>query len=88
MKHISHPEILKRLKRAQGHLASVIGMIEEGRACVDLAQQLHAVESAISIAKREMIQDHMEHCLGDGLEGGATNVKTALHEFKALVKYL
>ena len=45
-RHASHPTILKRLKRAHGHLASVIGMIEAGRPCTELAQQLHAVESA------------------------------------------
>ncbi len=88
MKHLSHPEILKRLKRAHGHLASVIAMIEDDRACVDLAQQLHAVESAIANAKRELIQDHMEHCLGEGIITGGKNSRTALTEFKALAKYL
>ena len=47
--HASHRDIVKRLKRAHGHLASVIAMIEAGRSCVDLAQQLHAVESAIAV---------------------------------------
>ena len=88
MQHASHPDIIKRLKRAHGHLASVIGMIEEGRSCVDLAQQLNAVESAITNAKRELIQDHMEHCLGDGLEQGGKDPRSALSEFKALAKYL
>jgi DNA-binding FrmR family transcriptional regulator len=88
MEHRSHPDIIKRLKRAHGHLAGVIAMIEEGRPCVDLAQQLHAVESAISNAKRELVQDHMEHCLGDGIESGSLNTKTALNEFRALAKYL
>jgi len=55
---------------------------------VDLAQQLHAVESAISNAKRELIQDHIEHCLGDGLDSGDMTGKTALREFKSLAKYL
>ncbi len=41
------PEIGTRLKRAQGHLAAVIDMLEAGRPCMDLAQQLHAVEKAI-----------------------------------------
>lgn len=86
--HASHPGIMKRLKRAHGHLAAVVTMIEEGRSCVDLAQQLHAVESAISNAKRELIQDHMEHCLADGVESGGKQVKSALAEFKALAKYL
>lgn len=88
MKHRSHPEIIKRLKRAHGHLGAVVAMIEEGRACVELAQQLHAVESAIANAKRELIQDHMEHCLGDGMSGGDQDAKTALSEFKALAKHL
>jgi uncharacterized protein len=85
VKHASHPDIIKRLKRAHGHLGTVITMIESGRSCVDLAQQLHAVESAICNAKRELVQDHMEHCLGEGL--GAAG-KDAMTEFRALAKYL
>jgi DNA-binding FrmR family transcriptional regulator len=88
MKHHTHPDIARRLKRAYGHLASVIEMIEAGRSCVDLAQQLHAVESAITNAKRELIHDHMEHCLGDGVGSGEMTQSDALAEFKLLAKYL
>lgn len=88
MQHASHPDILKRLKRAHGHLASVIAMIEEGRPCVDLAQQLHAVENALTNAKRELIHDHIEHCLGDGVASRQLKSKDALAEFKQLSKYL
>jgi uncharacterized protein len=88
MKHASHPDIILRLKRAHGHLAAVVAMMEDGRPCVDLAQQLHAVESAIGNAKRELIQDHMEHCLGDAAAGGEVDAKAALSEFKLLAKYL
>ncbi|MGO9234728.1 MAG: metal-sensing transcriptional repressor [Methylocella sp.] len=84
MKHESHPDIIKRLKRAQGHLAAILTMFEEGRPCADLAQQLHAVESAIGNAKRVLIHDHIEHCL----DGPGTNTKSALHELKQLAKYL
>ena len=52
--HATHPDIVKRLKRANGHLLSVIGMIEAERPCTDIAQQLHAVEKAITQAKRMM----------------------------------
>lgn len=86
MKHESHPEIITRLKKAQGHLVAVMTMFDEGRACVDLAQQLHAVESAISKAKRELIHDHIEHCLED--EGGGQNSRMAMKELKLLAKYL
>lgn len=61
--HASHPKVVSRLKRAEGHLRSVIAMIEDGRPCLDLAQQLQAVESAIRNAKQTLIHDHMDHCL-------------------------
>ena len=88
MKHASHPDIIKRLKRAEGHLRSLIGMIEAHRPCLELAQQLHAIERAIANAKRELIHDHMEHCLGDGVQAGEMDTQTALREFKLLSKYL
>jgi DNA-binding FrmR family transcriptional regulator len=86
--HESHPEIAKRLKRAEGHLKSVIAMIEGHRPCVDIAQQLHAVEKAISQAKRTLIQDHIDHCLEDavGKEGRAQ--RASMDEFKTITKYL
>lgn len=88
MQHASHPDILKRLRRAHGHLGKVIAMIEDGRPCVDLAQQLHAVECALVNAKRELIQDHIEHCLSEGMQSKGVSSKPALDEFKQLSKYL
>ncbi|MBS0251619.1 MAG: metal-sensing transcriptional repressor [Proteobacteria bacterium] len=88
MKHTSHTDIIKRLKRAEGHLRSTIAMIEEGRSCVDLAQQLHAIENAVANAKRELIHDHIDHCLDDAVAGNGKPAKAALAEFKALSKYL
>jgi uncharacterized protein len=88
MKHASHPEIVKRLKQAHGQLASVLSMFDGGRSCLDLAQQLQAVESVIHNAKRTLIQDHMEHCIGDAVGEGGMSAQQALREFKSLSKYL
>ncbi|MDB5375653.1 MAG: hypothetical protein JWR00_99 [Rubritepida sp.] len=86
--HASHPEIVKRLKRAEGHLRSVVEMIEAGRPCLDIAQQLHAVEAAIANAKRTLIHDHLDHCL-DHVVGGVPRAKRGpIDEFKAITKYL
>ncbi len=86
--HASHPAIAKRLKRANGHLAHVIEMIEAHQPCNDIAQQLHAVERAIVNAKRALIQDHIDHCLEDSLQGGASERGESLADFKAITKYL
>ena len=86
MTHASHPAFIKRLKRAHGHLASVIAMMEAQRPCADIAQQLFAVESAIGNAKRELIHDHLDHCLSDSPDGQVT--QATLAEFRNLAKYL
>lgn len=83
--HATHPEIIPRLKRAEGHLRSVIAMIEQGKPCIDLAQQLQAVEAAIGRAKQELILDHIEHCLEDGQGADA---RAALRDVKLLARYL
>jgi uncharacterized protein len=88
MKHTSHPEIVKRLKQAQGQLASVLAMFADGRSCMELAQQLQAVESIVHTSKRTLIQDHMEHCIGDAVGEDGSSAQQALREFKALSKYL
>lgn len=86
--HESHPEITKRLKRAEGHLKSVIAMIEGHRPCLDIAQQLHAVERAISQAKRTLIQDHIDHCLEDAVGKQGRDQRLSMDEFKSITKYL
>lgn len=85
--HTSHPAIVKRLKKVIGHLSTVVEMIEAERACMDLAQQLHAVEHAVAAAKKALIHDHMEHCL-DAPEGDLQGARATLDELKILTKYL
>lgn len=79
--HASHPAIASRLRRAEGHLRRVIGMIGEGRPCLELATQLQAVERAVAEAKRALIHDHIDHCVSGS---GAHD----LAEIKALTKLL
>jgi uncharacterized protein len=82
------PEIGSRLKRAQGHLAAVITMLETGRPCMDLAQQLHAVEKAISNAKKELIKEHMHHCIEETSEAMPREFRDLIKEFQGVTKYL
>jgi DNA-binding FrmR family transcriptional regulator len=86
--HGSHATVTKRLRRAEGHLRSVVAMIEDGRPCLDLAQQLHAIERAISEAKRVLIRDHIDHCLDDAADATGVKRRAAMEEFKQITKYL
>lgn len=47
--HQTHGDIAKRLKRAEGHLRSMVEMIEAERPCADIAQQLHALFVILTI---------------------------------------
>jgi len=86
--HSSHPDIIKRLKRADGHLQAIVGMLEQGRSCLDIVQQLQAVESAISKAKKTLAHDHIDHCLEHAMREGSQDADDAIREFKEITKYL
>ncbi len=82
-KHKSHDAVKMRLKRAAGHLKKVISMIEDEEKCINISQQLHAVIKALIEAKKNIIHDHIEHCID--VEGPT---KAELKEFKEIAKYL
>ena len=71
-------------------------MIESQQPCLDIAQQLHAVEKAIANAKRALVQDHIDHCLeaslgpilGSSLDAAEDDRVRILAEFKEIAKYL
>lgn len=86
--HQHHDDIARRLKRAEGHLRSVIDMIVAERDCMDIVQQLQAVEKAISQAKKKLIQDHIDHCLDHAFEESERDKSDILDEFKKITKYL
>lgn len=85
--HETHDDIARRLKRAKGHINKIIEMIEGQRSCLDIAQQLHAVEKAVTAAKKTLIHDHIDHCLE--VAGLATaDQRAPVDEFKEITKYL
>ena len=87
-KHSTHPDIVKRLKRANGHLNSIITMIEEGRPCVEVAQQMQAVYSAIGNAKQVFVQDHIQGCIEHDGKQTPKQMREQIEELKTITKYL
>jgi DNA-binding FrmR family transcriptional regulator len=86
--HTTHPEIVKRLRRAEGHLRSIVEMIETGRPCPEIAQQMQAVENALRQAKKTLIHDHLNHCLENALGEVSRSQRRALDDAKDIAKYL
>ena len=63
-------------------------MMEAGRPCLDLAQQLHAVEKAISNAKKSLIKDHINHCMEETSGALPREARGLIKDFQAVTKYL
>ncbi|MGW5482406.1 metal-sensitive transcriptional regulator [Streptomyces sp. NPDC004008] len=61
--------VLNRLRRAQGQIAGVIRMIEEGRDCEDVVTQLAAASRALDRAGFAIIATGLQQCLTDGEDG-------------------
>ncbi len=55
--------VINRLKRAQGQLAAVTRMLEEGRDCKDTVTQLAAVSHALDRAGFAIIASGLEQCI-------------------------
>jgi hypothetical protein NreA len=88
MRNHAHAAIARRLKRANGHLETIIEMIEKNRPCAQIAQQLQAVESAIESAKKALIHDHISHSLERSFESAGAKGRAALKDFRLIAKYL
>lgn len=57
--------IIARMKRAHGHLASVIRMLEDGSECEDVLTQLAAVNKALSRSGFAIVSTGLQRCLTD-----------------------
>lgn len=62
--------VINRIKRAQGQLAGVLRLLEEGRDCEDVVTQLAAVSKALDRAGFAIVATGLQQCLstGDGIE--------------------
>jgi DNA-binding FrmR family transcriptional regulator len=58
--------VVNRLRRAQGQLAGVIRMLEDGRDCADIVTQLAAVSKAVDRAGFAIISSGLQQCLQAG----------------------
>lgn len=58
--------VVNRIKRAQGQLAGVLRMLEEGRDCEDVVTQLAAVSRALDRAGFAIVASGLQQCLAAG----------------------
>jgi DNA-binding FrmR family transcriptional regulator len=69
--------VLNRLRRAQGQLAGVISMIEQGRDCKDVVTQLAAVSRALDRAGFKIVATGLKECVTGTAADGASPMSEA-----------
>lgn len=67
--------IVNRIKRAQGQLAGVLRLLEEGRDCEDVVTQLAAVSKALDRAGFAIVATGLQQCLAAGDSADSLDVK-------------
>ncbi|HEX6869750.1 MAG TPA: metal-sensitive transcriptional regulator [Micromonosporaceae bacterium] len=67
-------EVIKRLRRAEGQIRGVIGMLESGRDCADVVTQLAAVSRALDRAGFKIIASGLQQCVTTEMAGGDAKV--------------
>ncbi len=77
--------IVNRLSKAIGHLESVKRMVEDDRDCTEVLVQLAAVRSAINNCGKELLKEHISHCIvhavQDGDEQAVIELNDAIDKF-------
>jgi len=58
-------EARRRLRRIQGQVAGILSMIEDGRSCRDVIQQIAAASRALDRAGVKLLVSQLQYCLED-----------------------
>lgn len=62
-----HEEQMKRLSRIEGQVRGIRKMIEEGRYCIDIANQIKAARSALRQAGLSILDTHLHTCVSEAI---------------------
>ena len=56
-------KILARLRSVEGHVRSIVDMVQSDAYCIDVLQQTSAVRSALAKVEMILLERHLEHCV-------------------------
>ena len=59
-----------RLRRIEGQVGGLLRMIEDDRYCVDVLTQINAVRAALHKVERQILEDHVSHCVSHAFNTG------------------
>jgi CsoR family transcriptional regulator, copper-sensing transcriptional repressor len=63
-------QLQKRLRRIEGQVRGIQGMVDEDRYCIDVLTQISAVQAALDKVALGLLDDHARHCVMGAAEDG------------------
>ncbi len=63
------PQVMTRLKTAEGHLRGIQRMVDDGVYCIDIIRQIQAVQSALNRVSTMLLEGHLNSCLIGAVRG-------------------
>ena len=69
-------QLLTRLKRIEGQVRGVEGMVADERYCIDVVTQISAIQAALDKVALGLLDDHARHCVIGGAAGGDSQEMT------------
>ena len=70
-----HANNLVALRRIEGQVRGVQGMIENRKYCVDILTQIHAIKGALSRVEEKILEKHFKNCVTGALKGSSEKEK-------------
>jgi CsoR family transcriptional regulator, copper-sensing transcriptional repressor len=70
-------QLLKRLRRIEGQVRGIQGMVSDDRWCPDILQQIAAAGAALDKVALELTEGHVQHCMAQGSDDGRREEMTA-----------
>ena len=71
---------LGRLRRIEGQIRGLHKMVEDDRYCADILAQVSAVQAALRAVGRELVRNHLKHCLADATRGSGGDAEQMYDE--------
>ncbi|MBN9327388.1 MAG: transcriptional regulator [Cellulomonas sp. 73-145] len=81
-------EQLRRLRRIEGQVRGIAGMVEADAYCIDILTQVAAASRALQAVALGLLDDHMSHCLVEAARHGGELQDTRLREASAAIARL
>ncbi|MCQ6274195.1 metal-sensitive transcriptional regulator [Bacillus sp. V3B] len=78
--------VINRLKRIEGQVKGVIGMMEQGKDCRDIVTQLSAARNAIDRTMGVVVSTNLEQCVRENMEKGEGTEHLVKEAVELLIK--